>query len=783
MKTTDILSPARLALLGMIVLGASLLPAQAEAGPYSQLQVLLPGESEAPGSQSGKSGTPNPQTVGTPFAVRIRACDTDWNTVTTVTNIVRLSSSDAIADLPDPTQLIDGELTLTVTLNSTGTQTVSATDESDPSIPEALSSPVEVMVLQGFRFSNINQKHQYAGDPMSLSVYAVDPNGDVVTGYTGPVSLKEITSFGEGRIVPNEIPLTNGEWSGSVTMYRADETNISNGNVNVYAYLEADPSKNGTSDPFVVHPGTFARVQIVVPGQTPLPGSVTGVSGSPATQSAGEEFNADIYSTDDFWNPVPSADNIRIVSSDSEANTPLSGSLSNGYRQFNVYLGTVGMQTLTVTDQTDPSIQDMTTENIAVIPSAPDHFVIETILTPITAGEEIGVTIRATDSNDNTIPDYAGDAILSANTGPGSISPELITFANGTWTGMMIFRGAGGAVSFTCSDFSAPPNTGTSNSFQVLPGPYAGLQLLLPGETPQGGTEDGYSGSPDDQNAGSGFTTMLRAVDAYWNRIQGINNRVALTCSDEFADVPAETTLANGELLVPVTLFRAGTQTLSASDLDSAAVAPYTSAPVGILAGPFARILALAPGQNLAPGTENGRTGFSIDQSIDIAFLITVLATDEWWNPIGAVTDLIRLTSNDPYAVLPPDSPLSDGQIELDVRLATGGFQQITATNLTDPLMPLSTTQVRAINTRFHLRAEASVDSTQAGVGFTLTVRVVNDVGTPIREVNSLVTVAAQHASDGEAGRGTLLTTQFPLTAGKRRSSRPTLLPSRSSSS
>jgi len=755
-----------LILFGMIVFSVLLLPTQVDAGPYSQLQVLLPGEVEDPGSQSGKTGTPNPQTVGTPFAVRIRACDADWNTVATVTNIVRLSSSDAIADLPDPAQLIDGELTLTVALNSIGAHTLSATDESDLSIPEAVSSPVDVMVLQGFQFSNIH-KHQYAGQPLSLSVYAVDPNGDVVTGYTGPVSLKEITSFGEGRIVPGEIPLTNGEWSGSVTMYRADETNISNGNVNIYAYLEADPTKSGTTDPFVVHPGPFARVQIVVPGQTPLPGGISGVSGSPATQSAGEEFSVDVYSTNDFWNPLPSADNVRIISSDSEANTPQSGALVDGFQQFSIYLGTVGTQTLTVTDQSDPSIEGMTTDGIIVIPSAPDHFVIETIPTPITAGDAVSVMIRATDENNNTIPDYAGDAILSANTGPGSISPELITFASGTWTGEMVFRGAGGAVSFTCSDFSAPPNTGTSNAFQVLPGPYAGLQLLLPGETPQGGTESGYSGSPDEQDAGSGFMIMLRAVDEFWNRIQGIDNRVALGCSDAFADVPTDTTLANGEILVPVTLFHAGTQTLTASDLDSTGVDPYTSSPVMVQAGPYERILALAPGQNLAPGTEEGRTGFALDQSIDIAFTITVLATDAWWNPIGSVTDLIRLTSEDQYATLPPDTPLEDGRVELEVRLATGGHQLIWATNLSDPSMSPSETEVRAINTGFHLRAEAAVDTIQAGVGFTLTVWVENDVGTPIQEANSLVTVTAQHASTGEPGRGTLSLTQFPLNAGE----------------
>jgi hypothetical protein len=39
------------------------------AQSYTQLQVLLPGESAAPGTIDGKSGQPDTQTVGVPFNV------------------------------------------------------------------------------------------------------------------------------------------------------------------------------------------------------------------------------------------------------------------------------------------------------------------------------------------------------------------------------------------------------------------------------------------------------------------------------------------------------------------------------------------------------------------------------------------------------------------------------------------------------------------------------------------------------------------------------------------
>jgi hypothetical protein len=276
--------PARWAAL-LVLLLVSAEPAQ--AGPYSRLQVLLPGESPAPGTTSGKIGSPNPQTVGTPFTVTVRACDSGWATVTTVTNSVAVTSTDATANIQAEHSMSSGVATFTVTFNAAGAFSFTGDDKTDTTIPNATSSTVSAFQLHGFEFGRINQKNQYAGTPMPISVTAVDASGRTVSGFSGPVRLREITSFGEGRISPEVVTFSGGSWSGNVTLYRADETAINRGNVNIYAYLESNPSRNGTSDPFTVHPGTFSRVQIVVPGQSPLPGSVTGLTGTPASQSAG----------------------------------------------------------------------------------------------------------------------------------------------------------------------------------------------------------------------------------------------------------------------------------------------------------------------------------------------------------------------------------------------------------------------------------------------------------------------------------------------------------------
>ncbi len=756
------------ALLSAGLVFAVLLTIAGTASAYTQLQVLLPGESAAPGTPTGKTGFPVAQTVGIPFTVTVRACDATWNTDVTVTNIVDLTSSDTGASLPSPTSLFAGETTVAVTFNAAGSFTVSATDQSDPTVPETTSHIATAYVLYGFQFSSINQKNQYAGVPMALSVMAVDPVGDVVSGFSGDVRLEEITSYGDGRIEPRVITLTNGTWSGSVTMYRADETSINRGNVNIFASLDANPLINGTSDPFTVHPGTFSRVQIVLPGEDPWPGSATGLTGSPASQAVGQTFTVDVYATDDYWNPLPSGDFVRITSSDAGASTPVTGAMTSGFRQFTLTFGTVGTQTLTLTDQTNGSIQGMTSGGVLVIPSAPDHFEISAISASIVAGQSVGVTIRATDVGGNTIPDYQGDAILTANTGPGSIVPEAVTFANGVWAGDMVFKGAGGAVSFSCSDFSSPPHVGTSNNFEVQPGPYTGLQVLLPGQTPRGGTDDGVEGTPTDQNAGSTFSMTIRAVDQFWNRVPGVNNNIGLSSTDPFAGMPADTVLINGELILPATLYKIGMQTITAADNDNGGISPHTSDPVTVHPGPYSRIVVIAPGEAVAPGTLEGRTGTPTDQSINYAFTVSVFATDAWWNPVGGVTDVIRITSGDPLAELPPDTPMTDGRADMSVRLSTGGFQQLMASNVTQPAMETSTTQVRAISSGFHLEAEVTPTAVQAGEEFNLTVKVTNDAGSVIQEINSTVTVAVQNASTQNAGLGTLLTAQFQLLQGQR---------------
>jgi hypothetical protein len=97
----------------------------------TKLQVLMPGETAAPGTVSGKTGTPTPQAVGVPFNVTVNAVDNNWNLINYVTDMVTITSSDPSPTLPPNAALVAGTQTFSVIFGTAGSQTVTATDVTD----------------------------------------------------------------------------------------------------------------------------------------------------------------------------------------------------------------------------------------------------------------------------------------------------------------------------------------------------------------------------------------------------------------------------------------------------------------------------------------------------------------------------------------------------------------------------------------------------------------------------------------------------------------------------
>jgi hypothetical protein len=100
---------------------------------FTQLQVLMPGETNAPGTATGKTGTPDAQTAGTSFNVTVNAVDATWHVIplSANDNIAITTSDDTQATLPANATLVGGTKTFSLTFWTGASYTVTATDTTD----------------------------------------------------------------------------------------------------------------------------------------------------------------------------------------------------------------------------------------------------------------------------------------------------------------------------------------------------------------------------------------------------------------------------------------------------------------------------------------------------------------------------------------------------------------------------------------------------------------------------------------------------------------------------
>jgi hypothetical protein len=127
--------------------------------------VLVPGETAAPGTALGKTGTPSGQTAGAPFSVTVNAVDANWNVVSS-THTVGITSNDSAATLPANAALVAGTRTFSVTLNTGGSRTVTATDISDATKTANTSPAITVVspaTITLVRSAGMVRYGEYAG--------------------------------------------------------------------------------------------------------------------------------------------------------------------------------------------------------------------------------------------------------------------------------------------------------------------------------------------------------------------------------------------------------------------------------------------------------------------------------------------------------------------------------------------------------------------------------------------------------------------------------------------
>jgi hypothetical protein len=135
--------------------------------------------------------------------------------------------------------------------------------------------------------------------------------------------------------------------SGSVTLSLTNQT------AGIQTVSASDVTHAGiganTGSATTVNPGAFTKLQLLVPGETAVPGTTTGKIGTPITEISNLVFTVTVNSVDATWNQVITNDTIRIRSSDTIAVLPASNALVAGTQVFSVTLNTVGTNLTTIT--------------------------------------------------------------------------------------------------------------------------------------------------------------------------------------------------------------------------------------------------------------------------------------------------------------------------------------------------------------------------------------------------------------------------------------------------
>jgi len=301
------------------------------------------------------------------------------------------------------------------------------------------------------------------------------------------------------------------------------------------------------------------------------------VAGRPAV-TVNTPFSVQVRAVNADGTTDPNADfiNATLSSPDVAAVLPASEYLQNGERQFDGvrFLGSGRPVRLRVHDGDDPSVPFA---EVAIDCYDPvDRFVITVPAGTKYVDQPIGITVRALDASGETVLNFRDDVELTAEVGHFSTGPQITlagpSFALGEASLDVTFWGTDPAVrenilyaeNSVVYNGQTQPARGQATVAPLLPGPLAGIVLLLPGEQLTPGVSPGKSGTPNSQTSGSTFGgSRVYATDQHWNPVtSGPYPTVDWSSDDPDPGVvlPAPAVMGdNPETSYDLTLIRSGT--------------------------------------------------------------------------------------------------------------------------------------------------------------------------------------------------------------------------------
>ncbi len=701
----------------------------------TELRVLSPGVSRAPGVVGGITGGPQTRTAGISFNATVDACDNYWNVVPSTSTTVKLTTTDQYAtpaqiskNLTDSSGLPQGTTVYAVTLVTRGNWSLTAQDMAGPLTQSTLANvPVQsaaanrlLMLVPGEAgvygkppyTSQVGGKNttvtaqQVAGVPFTVTVSACDYYWNKVDTYAGNIAAVTSDNF---SIVPSTQVLTNGTTTFNITLVTSATSYVS---ASVY---QGTALSSATSDGIYVGPTTAAKLQLLVPGETACPGKANqpetnlfgtsqtwGKLNTPSQMTVGTSYYVTVNLVDRFYNVVSTVTMpvAKITTSDPNETSgnnyfsylPPEAQLVGGTKTFPVTMVTAGNRTVNVIDDGGTGYLGDTSPGITLNPStitqlrllvdgehaAPGTFTGKDSGTPNqqTAGVAFAsVEIDACDNywNTNTI---GSRQIALLTTDPYAASWGFIPGPVGLINGTKNFANTVKLTTLGSWNLTAIDNEGpvvwssqTVAGINVVQNTPTQLQLVLPGETIEGGSVNGKLVTPSPQQAGSPFTVTVCLTDAYWNKVLLSAPTVQLTLTDQYGRVnnqqvstPVQEQLIAGQNTLNVTLYNATTQYITVNDVDGSNYTSTQTVTFPVSPRNPSKLLVLNPGETYVPAKYNvapyGKSGTVTNQTAGVPFVVTVYSCDAYWNisSTNVYCWLGTQDSNDPYATFSPST-------------------------------------------------------------------------------------------------------------------------------
>src|SRR5439155_27345882 len=246
------------------------------------------------------------------FNVTVHALDAFWDLAST-NDTVQITSSDAGANLPASAALTAGTKTFSVTLGTAGSQTLTASDVTNPGVLSNTSPAITVIAAVLARLQVLmpgetaapgtasgktgTASAQVAGVAFNVTVNSVDANWNLIN-TNDTVNL---TSSDTNSIAPAHAALSVGTVTLSVTLKTAGSASVTASDV-THPGITPD-----TGSSITVNAGAFVKLQLLTPGETAAPGSATGKTGTPNAHTAGTAFTVTVNAVDASWNKLTTA--------------------------------------------------------------------------------------------------------------------------------------------------------------------------------------------------------------------------------------------------------------------------------------------------------------------------------------------------------------------------------------------------------------------------------------------------------------------------------------------